>query len=143
MPPNNSKPKPKTKQSSDSTPLSLESVRARRDAIDVELEAVRVQRQQVDRVLSEVTHKSELALLKAELQTELASHHADRAEVAANRARKYSEYAEAAKPDYLAILIITIGVSALVSILLFLTTRKHYEPTQQTIGQSSPAAISQ
>ena len=121
--------KPKPKQSSDSTPLSREAIKARREAIDAELEAVRVQRQTVDRVLAEVSHQAELALLKAELQTELASTHADRSEVAANQSRRYAQQAENAKPDYLALVLLTIGVSALVTMALHLLTPNH-EPTE-------------
>ena len=121
--------KPRPKQLSDSTPLSREVIKARREAIDAELEAVRVQRQTVDRVLAEVSHQAELALLKAELQTELASTHADRAEVAANQARRYAQQAENARPDYLALVLLTIGVSALVTMALHILTPNH-EPTQ-------------
>jgi ribosome maturation protein Sdo1 len=120
--------KPKNKQSSRSTPLSLDAIKARREALDVELEAVRVQRQQVDRVLAEVNHKAEIALLKAELQTELASTHADRAEVAANHARRYAQQAENAQPDYLALVLLTIGISSLVAISLHLITPSHESP---------------
>jgi ribosome maturation protein Sdo1 len=128
MPQTKSKPKP----SSNSTPLSLEVIKARREALDVELEAVRVQRQQVDRVLAEVQHKSEIALLKSELQTELASTHADRAEVAANHARRYAQQAENSKPDYLALVLLTIGISALVAIALHRLIPNYESPQLRT-----------
>jgi ribosome maturation protein Sdo1 len=130
--------KPQPKQSSDSPPLSREVIKARREAIDAELDAVRMQRQTVDRVLAEVSHKAELALLKAELQTELASTHADRAEMAANQARRYAQRCEAAKPDYLALLLITVGISGLVATSLILLYRPFHEPTQP-ISQSAAA----
>ena len=87
-----------------------------------------MQRQQVDRVLAEVHHKAEIALLKAELQTELASTHADRAEVAANQARRYAQQAEKAQPDYLALVLLTIGISALVAITLHRITPNYESP---------------
>ncbi len=130
--------KPKNKQSGNSPPLSLEAIKARREAVDAELEAVRVQRQAVDRILAEMSHKAELALLRAELQTELASHHADRAEIAANRANRSAQQAERAKPDYFALLLIAVAVSGLVATSLIVLSRQHHEPTQ-SVSPSAPA----